>query len=278
MLASLALIVGSWFVYDLFWISSFAEKHKSLATGISLLSVGALSFGLCHIFTGRGAFLHLGAIFATLMVLNVWIRILPGQRKMFEAAKAGKVPDYTSGTKAKWRSTHNSYMTLPVLFSMISNHFPLVYGHGLNWVLLILIAVLGGVVRHMMIQWNVGKSGAKFLIPIVLLVVLLVFLSTGNGKFWVGKIPGPPVPFSEVKAVIDLRCLSCHSQHPTEKMFLAPPNGIVFEDPATIQRLASRIHERVWVTKTMPFINKTGMTDDERALVGRWVEGGAKLE
>jgi uncharacterized membrane protein len=281
-LVSLALIFGSWFVYDFFWQSKLAEKNKALATAVSLLGAGILSWGLCRVFTGRGAFLHLGAIFATLMVLNVWIRILPGQRAMLETAKAGGVPDYNSGVKAKWRSTHNSYMTLPVLFSMLSNHFPLAYGHGANWVVLILICVLGGVARHMMLQWNKGKTGAIYLLPIGLLIFTLV-LMTYPGKLFsenpAARVPdGPPVGFARAKIIIDQRCTSCHSSKPTDDVFISPPNGVVFEDPRTIKRYAKRIFERAWVNKTMPLANKTGMTDEERAELGRWVQAGATIE
>jgi uncharacterized membrane protein len=280
-LASLGIIFGSWFVYDFFWQSRLAEKNKSLATAGSFLAAGFLSWFLCKIFTGRGAFLHLGAVFATLMVLNVWIRILPGQRAMLESAKAGHTPDYSSGIKAKWRSTHNSYMTLPVLFSMISNHFPLAYGHSVNWLVLILICLLGGVARHMMLQWNKGKTGAVYLVPLGALVLALVMIThpgSFSGKQSIAIPPGPAVNFVQVKAIIDQRCLSCHSSKPTDDVFISPPNGVVFENARTIQRFAHRILERTWVNKTMPLANKTGMTDEERVQIGRWIQAGAPIE
>lgn len=275
-LMSLGFIFGSWFIYDLFWHSSFAEKFKPWATALSLLAVGFLCWILCHIFTGRGAFLHLGTIFATCMVLNVWIRILPGQRAMLKDAQAGLIPNYDSGIKAKWRSTHNSYMTLPVLFSMISNHFSLAYGHSYNWVILILLCVLGAVVRHMMIQWNKGKSGLVFLIPIVGVIAVMIFLTSQKKLAWTTN--GPAVSFSQVQAILNQRCVSCHSAHPTDDVFKAPPNGISFEDPLTIKNLAARIHERVWITKNMPLANKTLMTDPERELLAQWVESGAPIK
>lgn len=274
-LVSLGLIFGSWFVYDFFWQTKLAEKNKSLATGLSLIAVCVLTYLLCLVFTGRGAFLHLGAIFATLMVLNVWIRILPGQTKMFEDAKAGKTPDYTSGTKAKWRSTHNSYLTLPVLFSMISNHFPLTYGHSQNWILLIILCVVGGTFRHMMIQWNKGKSGVAFLIPISILIFVAAWMTAPKTENVSARTN---VRFSEVKAVMARRCLTCHSQHPTDPAFVAAPNGLIFEDPTVIKSFASKIKERVVVLKNMPLANRSEITDEERALLGNWVDSGASTD
>lgn len=273
-LTSLGLLAGSWFVYDFFWTSRFAEKYTAWATGISLFAVGALSWSLCKLFTGRGAFIHLGAIFATLMVLNVWIRILPGQRKILADARAGKIPNYNSGEKAKWRSTHNSYMTLPVLFAMISNHFALAYGSSTNWIPLVLLCVLGGLTRHMMLQWNKGKTGLIFLAPITVCVALLIGFTLPRTA---STNPTGTIPFTKVHAIINSRCLSCHSQHPTDPLFVAPPNGIIFEDPLMIQKMAPRIRERAWITKTMPLANRSGITEEEREILGRWVDGGADI-
>ena len=272
-LASLGFIFGTWFVYDAFWQSGFAAKNSRAATGISLLAVLALCWGLCQVFTGRGAYLHLGAVFATLMVLNVWIRILPGQRVMLAAAKAGQIPDYSSGTKAKWRSTHNSYMTLPVLIAMLSNHFPLAYGNSLNWLVLVMICLLGGVTRHMMMQWNLGKSGAYLLLPIGGIVGAMALLTVPTQSL----APGKP-SFAQVHAIIESRCVACHAKHPTDSIFLTTAGGVMFEDPATIQKYASRIRERVVVSKTMPLANRTQITEAERTLLGQWVDSGASLQ
>lgn len=274
-LASLAFLFGTWFLYDRLWQTEFAEKSQGQATFVSLAGAVALCFVLCKIFTGRGAYLHLGAILATIMVLNVWFRILPRQQKMLDAAKAGQMPDYTSSTRAKARSTHNSYMTLPVLFAMISNHFPLAHGHPNAWIVLVLLCVLGGVTRHMMLQWNYGRSGASFLWPIGATALLMVFLSSSSSVF---KSSAPRPPFVRVQAVMKERCLSCHSAKPTDPTFPAPPNGVSFENPEVVKLFAARIRDRVFVTKTMPLVNRTGMTDDERALLAHWVDSGAAID
>lgn len=275
---SLALLAGSWFVYDFFWQSGFADKYKGAASAISLIFVCLLCYLLCYLFTGRGAYLHLGAIFATLMVLNVWVRILPRQQKMFDDASAGKVPDYSAGPKAKARSTHNSYMTLPVLFAMISNHFPLTYGTGGNWIVLILLCLLGGLVRHMMLQWNYGRTGAAWLAPISLVTVVMIAVPSFYNKALATMASGPEKPsFVQVQGIVKERCLSCHSAKPTDETFPAPPNGVTFESPEILVQYADRIRDRVYVTKTMPLVNRTQMTDEERAVINNWVLSGASI-
>ncbi|MGZ3652689.1 MAG: urate hydroxylase PuuD [Bdellovibrionota bacterium] len=271
-LASLGFLFGTWFVYDFFWQTDFAEKNKTTATGISLAAVVGLCFALCRIFTGRGAYLHLGAVFATLMVLNVWVRILPRQQKMFDQAKAGQVPDYSAGPKAKARSTHNSYMTLPVLFAMLSNHFPLAHGHAYGWILLALLCLLGGITRHMMLQWNYGRTGAVYLIPIGVTALLMVAL-TSPWEHTANTTTAPK--YARVQAIMGQRCLTCHSQHPSDATFPAPPNGVSFEDPATVQKFAAKIKERVFTTKTMPLVNRTNITEEERSEIAAWVDAGA---
>jgi uncharacterized membrane protein len=271
-LASLSFLFGTWFVYDAFWNTRFAEKQKNAATAISLAGVIFLCWALCRVFTGRGAYLHLGAVFATCMVLNVWFRILPRQQTMFDEAKAGKTPDYSAGPKAKQRSTHNSYMTLPVLFAMLSNHFALAYGHSAAWILLFLLCVLGATTRHMMLQWNVGKTGAQLLVPIGATAALMVFLSRAPEA---ATSQASKPSFTKVQAIVGQRCLPCHSQHPSDPTFPVPPNGVTFETADNLQKFAPKIKQRVFIDKTMPLVNRTQITDDERALLAAWVDGGA---
>ncbi len=273
---SIALLFGSWFIYDFFWQSRFAEEHGSLATSISLLFLVGLCWLLCWLFTGRGAYLHLGAILATLMVLNVWVRILPRQQQMFDAAKSGQTPDYSAAPKAKARSTHNSYMTLPVLFAMISNHFPLAYGSAGNWIVLLLLCVLGGLVRHMMLQWNVGKTGAWLLAPILAVLALMMAIPHLHEKAAMASVGEKP-DFAQVQAVVKARCLSCHSAKPTDEIFTVAPNGVIFENPEVLRQYADRIRDRVVVTKTMPLVNRTQMTEEERELINAWVLSGADI-
>ena len=273
---SLALLAVTWLVYDFFWQTNFAEKQKGFATALSLLAVCGLCWLLCYLFTGRGAYLHLGAILATCMVLNVWVRILPRQQKMFDEASAGQTPDYSAGPKAKARSTHNSYMTLPVLFAMISNPFPLAYGWGGNWVILILLCLLGGLVRHMMLQWNYGRTGAWLLAPILAVTFAMISFPAFYTRASVSAA-GPRPAFTQVQAIVKERCLSCHASKPTDPTFPAPPNGVTFESPEILKSYAERIRDRVYVSKTMPLVNRTNMTDEERELINAWVIAGAAI-
>ncbi len=279
-LLSLGLLVGSWFVYDFLWQSKLAQKSKTLTTIISLGLVSALAYGLCQVFSGRGAFIHLGAIFGTIMVLNVWIRILPAQRRMIQATERGEIPDYEEGKKAKWRSTHNSYVTLPVLFTMISNHIPLAYGNPYGWIILLLLCIVGGFIRHMMMSWNYNKSGVGALVPALVVLAIIVALTSfpwkKNGANSSGHSSGP-VTFHAVRSIIQNRCTSCHSAHPTDDTFVAAPNGVMFDDASLIKKYAERIKFRSLTTKTMPFANKTAITEEERSILGQWVDQGATV-
>jgi uncharacterized membrane protein len=157
---------------------------------------------------------------------------------------------------------------------MLSNHFALAHGHGWNWVLLALLCVLGGLVRHMMLQWNVGKTGAVLLVPSAAVLGLLVILTLPSAPSAAG-IAAPT--FSQVQAIVGQRCLPCHAIHPSDPTFPAAPNGVVFEDPAVLQKFATKIKERVFVTKTMPLVNRTQITEEERAQLAAWVDSGAPI-
>jgi uncharacterized membrane protein len=167
-------------------------------------------------------------------------------------------------------------MTFPVLFIMLSNHFPGTYGHRLNWLVLILFIVAGAAARHVMIGrgrsrlW-VGGLGAG---AIAVLIALTAPISASRAGAPSAGSGGAPA-FAEVRAVITSRCITCHSQHPTDPTFGAAPAGVSFDQPESIRRLAARIHVRAVVTKTMPLANKTGMTEEERLLLGRWIANGA---
>jgi uncharacterized membrane protein len=274
---SLALIVGSWVAYDLLWNSPIGKKLPSVATAICIAGVGALSYGLCKSFSGRGAFIHLGAIFGTIMVANVWIRILPSQQKMIDATKEGRQPDFALSGYAKRRSVHNSYMTFPVLFLMLSNHYAMAFGNALNWVILILLVVLGMSIRHVQIAKE--DKGAWAVIPAFGALIALVLMTVDfHTETLTPGADGPRVSFEQVHSVIQSRCVACHSAHPSDSTFGPMPGGVSFESVERIHALAPRIKERAVVTKTMPMANKTGITEDERLLLGRWVDQGAHVQ
>jgi uncharacterized membrane protein len=283
--AAVALGLGSlavsWLVYDGLFVSPLARRG-GWAVGLSFALLGALILGLTHVFSGRAAYIHVGAVLGTLMVANVWIRILPAQRQMLEATRAGKEADHELGKAAKRRSVHNSYMTLPVLFIMLSNHFPTTYASPHSAGVLALLIVLGAAFRHYMI---VG-SRVSWLVPLVATGLLgLVILtapalqeSATQGQDVAAARAQPAVPFAQAQAIVQSRCVACHAARPADATFGPMPGGVSFEEPERMRTLAERIKFRAVVSRTMPLANKTGITDEERALLGRWVDQGAKLE
>lgn len=271
----IGLVVFSWPVYDRLWRSPLA-RHPAAATAVSLALLTAITILLCRILSGRAAFMHVGALLGTIMVANVWERIIPAQQQMVAATRAGQPADFTLGERAKQRSVHNSYMTFPLLFIMLSNHFPATYASPLNWLALLLLFVAGAAVRHAMI--GRGASSRWALVPAGLALAGAMFLSTPKGA--AQPMPGAAdsvPPFAVVRSVIAQRCLACHSQYQSDRTFGPAPGGVTFDTPESIARLAERIRVRAVETRTMPLANKTGMTDDERALLARWIHVGAPL-
>lgn len=277
---SLGTIIVSWLVYDALWATSWAEQNARIATGLSFLGLFGVVYGLCQIYSGRGAFIHVGAVLGTIMVANVWHRILPCQQKMIDATAQGRTPDYDLGKKAKRRSVHNSYVTLPVLFIMLSNHFAMTYSNHWNWLTLILMIFIGAGIRHFMILGSKGKNGYPWLIPVAVALAAVVVLS-GSKKpeqlAAVAPADAQPVAMDEIRAIFQKRCIQCHSKAPTDAVWKTAPNGVKFDTPAEIKGMVGGIRLRVVETATMPLANQTGMTDEERARVGLWIQQGAPL-
>jgi len=278
--AALALGIGSivlsWPIYDGLWRSPLARR-PAIATVISLALLTAVTAVMCRLLSGRAAFMHIGALLGTIMVANVWQRILPAQQQMLDATRAGRPADFTLGERAKQRSVHNSYITFPLLFIMMSNHFPATYAGPRNWLVLLLLFVAGAAVRHVMIGREARAGWA--LLPAALALGGAMFLSTPRGA--AARAPGAAtdsVPsFAAVRLVIAQRCQPCHSQYQTDRTMGPAPAGVTFDTPESIARFAERIRVRAVETRTMPLANKTGITEDERVLLGRWIAAGAPL-
>lgn len=269
---SVGSLVVCWVVYDLVWIL-VGRRAPILALCLTLTGLVGAIYGLCQVFPGRAAFTHVGAMLGTIMVANVWIRILPNQRRMIAASLEGQAPDWARGLAAKHRSMHNSYMTIPVLMMMVTNHFSFVFDHPLNWVLLCGLCVVGASVRHLMITLERGQPATWAIGPLVVALVAIVALTRPEARAVDGT---PPVAFAEVNQIFQRRCTPCHSSTPTDDVFKAAPGGLTFDSSEHIISLASRIRLRVVEARTMPFANKTGMTDEEREIVRRWVDQGAR--
>jgi uncharacterized membrane protein len=272
----IGLLVVSWIVYDALWTSPLARRNSQAAAAISWALLFAVMYGLTHVLSGRAAYIHTGAMLGTIMVANVWMRIVPAQRDLIAAAEAGRTPDATLSVRAKQRSTHNSYVTFPVIFTMLSNHYPVTYGHPLNWLILWLLFVVGAAVRHVMIGRERGKPVDGWLLPVAAALAGVVYL-TSPAWFGTTTRAGGPVTFAAAREVIDRRCLSCHSARNTDDVFRLAPNGVTFDTPESIRARADMIRTRVVVLRNMPLANKTGMTDAERDLLARWLDGGAPI-
>jgi uncharacterized membrane protein len=272
---SLGLLVAGWLVYDALWTSPLA-KRPATAGLVSFALIVALAYGLTHVFSGRAAFLHLGAVLGTIMTANVWRRIIPAQAHMLAATRAGTPVDVTYGERAKMRSIHNHYLTLPVLFTMLSNHFPGTWGHPLAWLSLVLLVVLGASVKYVM---NFGPRRAGWITAagVASLAGAVTLAVRAGAPASAAAYRGEPaVAFADVEAIIGRRCITCHAAKPSNPAFPEPPLGVRLDEPARIAALAPRILARAVVTETMPLGNLTGMTPEERRTLGAWIAQGAK--
>jgi uncharacterized membrane protein len=280
---SVCALFTAWIIYDGMW-RTLGERNPQLATLISIALLFASIFAFAQIFNGPAAYMQTGVMIGTLMTGNVWMVIVPSQRALVEATRTGKQQDATLSIRAKQRSIHNNYLTFPLLFIMISNHFPAATGHALNWLVLIAVMVGGAGVRHFM---NIRYLGAgKQLATGAWLAPALVFGGLGVASLLVitritvhtGPEVKGPVPFSRAQEIIVQRCMQCHSTHPTDETFKVAPNNVVFDTPEQIRLMKDRILQRAVQQRTMPLVNKTQMTDMERAELGAWIDQGAKLQ
>lgn len=271
---SLSVLPLAYVAYEALW--AIIGDNKPAFALVGLACITGLGWGLLHVFSARGAFLQVGATLGTIMSANVFFRIIPAQRHMLAATEAGTPVDTSYGLRAKGRSIHNHYLTLPVLFCMLSNHFPSVYGAAVPAVVLGLMFVLGVGLKYTMNKrvetpkWALaGTVGA-----LVAVIALTLPAGIPSAEAYAGR---PPVDYEAVNSIVKLRCVACHAEHPANGLFVAPPAGVVLDNPDGIHRYADRMFVRAVVTKTMPLANMTGMTDDERALLGAWYAQGAKI-
>jgi uncharacterized membrane protein len=262
--------IVSWIIYDLMCKSKLIN-NKHLFTLIGFVIAIGFAFFYCKVFSARAAYIHFGAMLGSLMVANVFFVIIPAQKAMVKAATEGKPLDPTLGKKALARSLHNNYFTLPVLFVMISNHFPSTFGNDYPWVVLAIITLGTAGVKHYL---NLKEKGqyTVWVLPISVFILLAATFITAPAK------PGEcnkTVSFAEVNAIINKRCITCHSKKPTDNIYTAPPNGVVYDTPQDIVKLKDKIMQRVVITKTMPQNNKTNITQAERDIIGCWINQGA---
>jgi len=269
-------LVVPWVVYDVLCRSPLGGQPALLAV-LGLVLVTALAWGLTQLMSARAAYLHVGAALGTIMAANVLMVIIPSQRHMVAAMAQGRSPDAARSRQAALRSLHNNYLTLPVLFVMVSNHYPTTYGSRLNWEILLGLSVLGALTRHWFNLRNQGRRAVWILPAATLGMVLLAFVSQPQ------RLPAPPagasagVAFTDVRVVVARRCAACHSATPTMAGFAAAPAGVLLDTPEQIRSQAQRIEAVAVAAQTMPLGNVTGMTVEERELLGRWIREGARL-
>ena len=282
-LTAVAIGIGAialaWFAYDALWASRLARNHQGLANILSLLALAGFAFGFSQVFSGRAAFIHTGALIGTIMAANVWRRIIPSQQGLVDAAKAGTEPDGQLGLKAKQRSVHNNYLTLPVIFTMTSAHYPMTFGHEFNWIILLALFAIGAVVRHTFNLRNMGRKGAGWLaIGASLAGFVVLIVVAGLPRNGAGEAQKGPVAFAAVNTIVAKHCVSCHALRPKNEDFEEAPKGMMLETPAQIKKWAAKIKKQAVDTKVMPLGNESKMTSAERALLGRWIAQGAKIE
>ncbi|MBL7545034.1 MAG: urate hydroxylase PuuD [Bdellovibrionaceae bacterium] len=259
---SIGLVIGCWLLYDLIWNASIV-KSKITSVILSLLGFVGLVYSSVQIFSGRGAFILVGVIMGSLMLLNVWVRILPGQAKMLREATAGQIPDYSVSLKSKIRSVHNTYFIFPVLFIMLSNHYPLIYNHHWNWILLIILSVSGALVRHAMVTKSANERWT--LLPASVGLMALVFVTAHAPA--VEKLNHTAVTAldsAQVRVIIDTRCVRCHATHNTDENFKVAGKNVILETEEQIRQHKDMMIKQV-ESKVMPLGNLTQMTDEERA-------------
>ena len=267
--ASVAILIFGWFAYDT--LSRSVQSERALT--ISLVVLTVVIAGLSgYLFSPRGAFIQVGATLGTWMAANVFFVIIPGQRALVAATAAGREPDPGPGIRGKQRSVHNNYLTLPVLFAMISQHFPFTYGHDNSWLVLLGFMGLGALVRHIFNLRHQGRDIRRTTVAVIVGGVVLIIVLAPQPR---GAAGLTAADFPAVAKVFEARCVTCHSSHPTRPGIDAAPKGVMFDTQAEIVANANRAYEQVVVTKAMPLGNVTGMTDAERDLIGQWVRSGA---
>jgi uncharacterized membrane protein len=267
---SIGLLAAAWLVYDVLCRLLASRPFILAAVLLGLITLAA--WGIGHLFSARAMYLQVGAMLGTMMVGNVFFVIIPAHWELVRAKQAGREPDPAANARAKLRSVQNNYLTLPVVFTMLSNHFPFTYGHSYSWLILVVLLVIGAWVRHFFTLRHLGRTVWWIPVSAAIAIAVLAILIRPQSKSLAGT---PAVPFAQVASIVDQRCAACHSQHPT-KVDTAP-RGIKLDTPEEIKAQATAIEQQAVQTQAMPLGNVTGMTRAERDLLGRWIAQGARI-
>jgi uncharacterized membrane protein len=266
---SIASLVLGWIVYDQLCRSVLGRKTEILAVFLFLLILAA-AYGFTHVFSGRGALIHVGAFIGTMMAANVFMVIIPNQRKITAALVSGTKPDPSLGATSKQRSVHNTYLTLPVLLMMISNHYPMITNHPDAWLLVGLIVIGGAGARHFLLRHEVGDPLRKlaWALGLIFLMLFAAIVVTAPVQQPISNIA---VSDADVIAITQARCVMCHAEKPTRAGFAEAPKGVKLETIDEIRRHAAQIDLQAVKTSAMPLGNASGMTPEERIKLGAWL-------
>ena len=280
--AALGFLVVFWLLYDAICRSLGQRKNGDALVGAGVLVLVCVASWLaCHLFAGRAAFLLVGAMIATAMSANVFFLIIPGQRAMVAEIKAGQPVNPIHGKRGKQRSVHNTYFTLPVIFAMLSGHYSFTWSHPQNWIILILMMFAGAAIRQFFVMrhgYKLGRNGNPIsyaLVGIAVLIGTIIWLRPAPVVAAAAPAPGSaaamPVSYAKVQTVLEQRCYSCHGAQLQMK-------NMRVDSPELAKQHAQAIYQQVVVQKLMPMNNATGITDEERALIGSWYQAGASVE
>ncbi len=282
--AALGLLVAFWLAYDQICQRFGFRRNGDAIVGALVFAVICIAaWSACHLFAGRAAYLLLGAMIATAMSANVFFWIIPGQRKVMAQMAAGEPVDPTHGKRAKQRSVHNTYFTLPVLFAMLSNHYSFTYGHPQNWLILILMMLAGALIRQFFVMrhgYLLGRNPNPLryaVAGVVLILSVLVWLrpesAPNHPDATAAAAPavGTSVGFKTVQAILEQRCTLCHGA-------LVQMKNVRLDSPERIRQHAQALYQQAVVSRIMPMNNATGITEAERSLISQWFLAGAKAE
>ncbi|HEX5784153.1 MAG TPA: urate hydroxylase PuuD [Burkholderiaceae bacterium] len=282
--AALGFLVAFWLIYDTICrVFGFRDKGDAIVGGLVFLVIALAAWAATQLFAGRAAFLLVGAMIATAMSANVFFWIIPGQRKVVAAMTSGLAVDPASlaihGKRGKQRSVHNTYFTLPVLFAMLSNHYSFLYTHRQNWAILVVMMLAGALIRQYFVMRHghkLGRNGNPVGYAVVgggLILATLVALAPApqTPSARAGSAQAEAVTYAQVREVFAQRCYTCHGE--TTQM-----KNIRLDRAETLKVNAQAVYQQAVVTRQMPMNNATGITDDERALLARWYQGGAPVQ
>jgi uncharacterized membrane protein len=267
---SVGLLAAAWIVYDL--LSRLLASRPLVLAAVLLALITLSAWGVGHLFSARAVYLQIGAMLGTMMVGNVFFVIIPAHWELVRGKEAGREPDPAANERAKLRSVHNNYLTLPVVFTMLSNHFPFTYGHSYAWLILVVLLLIGAWVRHFFNLRHLGRTVWAIPVSAAIAIAVLAILIRPQTESTAGT---PAVPFAHVARIVEERCAACHSEHPT-KVDTAP-RGVKLDTAEEIKAQAEAIQVQAVQTKAMPLGNVTGMTQAERDLLGRWIAQGARI-